>query len=152
MTKLVLWTVIFRTCKQIHCVIVLRLIDSWKLLLLVQYCGYQCLGYSASAILTQSPFSRSIFNIRYIIYVNDITSKLKNLNDVKDVITKKKLDVTTLKLIQSLNTSRLRQNGCHFPDDIFKWIFFNENVWILIKISLKFVSRGQFAISQHWFR
>ena len=41
-----------------------------------------------------------------------------------------------------LNTLRLRQNGRHFPDDIFKWIFFNENVWILIKISLKFVPKG----------
>ena len=29
-----------------------------------------------------------------------------------------------------------------FPDDIFKWIFLNENVWILIKISLKFVPGG----------
>ena len=30
-------------------------------------------------------------------------------------------------------------NGRHFADDIFKWIFLNENVWIPIKISLKFV-------------
>ena len=29
-----------------------------------------------------------------------------------------------------------------FPDDILKWIFLNENVWILIEISLKFVPRG----------
>ena len=35
-----------------------------------------------------------------------------------------------------INTLRLRQNGPHFPDDIFKWIFFNENVWISIQISL----------------
>ena len=35
-----------------------------------------------------------------------------------------------------------RQNGPHFPDDTFKWIFLNENVWISIKISLKFVPRG----------
>ena len=41
-----------------------------------------------------------------------------------------------------VNTLRLRQNGRHFPDDIFKWIFWNENVWILIKISLKFVPQG----------
>ena len=34
---------------------------------------------------------------------------------------------------------RSRQNGRHFPDDIFKWIFLWENVWISIKISLKFV-------------
>ena len=40
------------------------------------------------------------------------------------------------------NTLRPRQNGRHFPDDIFKWIFLNENVWISIKISLKFVLKG----------
>ena len=40
-----------------------------------------------------------------------------------------------------LNTLRPRQNGRHFPDDIFKSIFVNENVWILIKISLKFVPK-----------
>ena len=30
----------------------------------------------------------------------------------------------------------------HFAVDIFKCIFFNENVWISIKISLKFVPKG----------
>ena len=39
-------------------------------------------------------------------------------------------------------TLRPRQNGRHFPDDIFKWIFLNENLWILIDISLKFVPNG----------
>ena len=34
-----------------------------------------------------------------------------------------------------------RQNCRHFPDDIFKCIFFNENVLISIKISLKFVPK-----------
>ena len=41
-----------------------------------------------------------------------------------------------------VNTLRPRQNGRHFADDIFKWIFLNENVWIPIKISLKFVPQG----------
>ena len=40
------------------------------------------------------------------------------------------------------NSLRPRQNGRHFADDIFKCIFLNENVWILIKISLKFVPQG----------
>ena len=31
----------------------------------------------------------------------------------------------------------------HFPDDIFKCIFLDENVLISIKISLKFVPNGQ---------
>ena len=41
-----------------------------------------------------------------------------------------------------LNTLRPRQNGRHYPDDIFKCIFLNENAWIPIKISLKFVPKG----------
>ena len=32
-------------------------------------------------------------------------------------------------------------NGCHLPDNIFKWIFLNENIWISFTISLKFVLR-----------
>ena len=34
------------------------------------------------------------------------------------------------------------QNGHLFPDDIFKCIFLNENIKIVIKISLQFVSNG----------
>ena len=40
------------------------------------------------------------------------------------------------------NTLRPRQNGRYFADDIFKCIFLNENVWIPIKISMKFVPKG----------
>ena len=29
-----------------------------------------------------------------------------------------------------------------YADDIFNWIFLNEKVWILIKISLNFVPKG----------
>ena len=46
-------------------------------------------------------------------------------------------------MLQGVNTLRLSQNGCHFPDNICKCIFLNENVWILIKNSLKFVPKGQ---------
>ena len=42
----------------------------------------------------------------------------------------------------SVNSLRPRRNGRHFADDIFKCIFLNENDWIPIKISLKFVSSG----------
>ena len=41
----------------------------------------------------------------------------------------------------NLNTLRPRQNGRHFPDPIFEWIFLNENVRISIKISLKLVPK-----------
>ena len=51
---------------------------------------------------------------------------IKELHDVWD-------DIYTL---------RPRQNGRHFADDIFKRIFLNENIWIPIKISLKFVPKG----------
>ena len=40
------------------------------------------------------------------------------------------------------NTLRPRQNGRHFANDIFKCIVLNENVWISIKISLRFVPKG----------
>ena len=39
----------------------------------------------------------------------------------------------------TLSILRLRLNGCHFPDDIFKCIFVHKNVWISIGISPKFV-------------
>ena len=42
----------------------------------------------------------------------------------------------------SIYTLRMRQHGCHFPNNIFKCIFLNENAWILINISLKFVPKG----------
>ena len=41
-----------------------------------------------------------------------------------------------------LNSLRPRRNEYHFADDIFKRVFFNENVWISIKISLKFLPKG----------
>ena len=43
---------------------------------------------------------------------------------------------------QWVDTLRPRQNGRHFADDTFNRIFMNENVWILIKISMKFVPKG----------
>ena len=38
-----------------------------------------------------------------------------------------------------INTLRSRQEGCHFPDDVFTCIFAHENVENLVAISLKFV-------------
>ena len=48
----------------------------------------------------------------------------------------RKLGLTTV------NTLRPGRNDRHFPDDIVKWIFLNENVSIPIEISLKFVPKG----------
>ena len=41
-----------------------------------------------------------------------------------------------------INTLRPRQNGQHFPDNIFQCIFVNDSVWILNTSWLKFVHRG----------
>ena len=48
----------------------------------------------------------------------------------------------------SLNSLIPGQNGRHFADDIFKYIFLNEKIWILIKFSLKFVPKGPFDSNQ----
>ena len=50
--------------------------------------------------------------------------------------------LTVLRSEWGVNTLRPRQDGRHFADDIFKCIFVNENLWIPIKISLKFVPKG----------
>ena len=42
----------------------------------------------------------------------------------------------------ALNTLRPGQNGCHFTDDVLKYISLNENVWISVNISLKFVDNA----------
>ena len=47
---------------------------------------------------------------------------------------------------QSTNRAR------HFPNDILKYILLNENIWISIRFSLKFVPSFQLKINQHWFR
>ena len=52
------------------------------------------------------------------------------------------LNIEVLQGHHWFNTLRPRQNGRHFADDIFKCIFLNENVRILIKISLKVVPKG----------
>ena len=43
---------------------------------------------------------------------------------------------------QSFNSSPPGQNGRHFTDNIFNYIFMNENIIILMQISLKFAPMG----------
>ena len=50
------------------------------------------------------------------------------------------LGVTLFKFC--INTLGPRQDGCHFPDDIFRCISLNENIWFTINISLSFVLKG----------
>ena len=42
---------------------------------------------------------------------------------------------------KTINSLRPRQNRRHFADDILKCVFLNENEWISLRISLKFVSK-----------
>ena len=55
-------------------------------------------------------------------------------------------DVDTRVFIIWVNTWRPRRNRRHFAHDIFKCIFWNENVLIVIKISLKFNPKGPINI------
>ena len=51
----------------------------------------------------------------------------------------------TYKMVHVLNVlyaAPTGQNGRHFTDDNFKYIFMNEKFCILIRISLKFVPKG----------
>ena len=43
---------------------------------------------------------------------------------------------------QWVNTLRPRRSRRHFADDSFRYIFLNENIWISIKISLKFIAKS----------
>ena len=64
-----------------------------------------------------------------------------NIMDADDVATAG-ARASIIPKYSGFSTSRPRQDGRHFPDDIFKRIFLNENILILTKISLKFVPRG----------
>ena len=65
-------------------------------------------------------------------------------NDVnKWILVKRFAGVSCIFTYVYFNTLRAKQDGRCFPDDIFKCIFLHENVWLSIKISLKFVPDGQ---------
>ena len=51
-------------------------------------------------------------------------------------------DVSYKWICTFVNTLRPGQDDCKHPDDIFKYIFLNDNIWISIEISLKFVLKG----------
>ena len=45
--------------------------------------------------------------------------------------------------IVNIDSFKAKQNRRHFADAVSKCNFMNENVWIPMKISLKFVPKGQ---------
>ena len=90
----------------------------------------------------------SLPKILHILYNSDILEEepiLKWYNRVPESEGEQRRALRTsvkLLILVLFNTLRPRQNGCHFPDNILKFIFLNENVWILIKISVEFVPKG----------
>ena len=84
-------------------------------------------------------FQFSIFWYFYSIVYRPIKSSLAIGNYWNNGHQSKNFDGTNI--VIALNTWRPRQNRRHFADDIFRCIFLNENVWIRIKISLKFVPK-----------
>ena len=55
-------------------------------------------------------------------------------------------------LLTEINTLRPRQNGRHFPDGIFKWIFLNKNISISNRFHWILFPMLQLTIFKHWFR
>ena len=66
----------------------------------------------------------------------------KKLNVQIDIIDSASSLLRKPEIKSPVNTLRPGQDGRHVPDDIFKCIFLNENVWIFITISPKFVPKG----------
>ena len=71
--------------------------------------------------------------------IHDIDLQLERLQCFNGV---NSLMNVTMAQWKELNALWLGQDGCHFADNIFKCIFLNENLWISINISLKFVPKG----------
>ena len=59
---------------------------------------------------------------------------------------------TNLSRNWKINSLRLRQNGRHFTDDIFKSIFLKENVEFGLKFHWSLFPKVHLTIFQHWFR
>ena len=78
-------------------------------------------------------------------------------NYVIHILFNSKLDALKVKLRiygdnSNFNTLRPRQQKRHFADDTFKYIFFNECVWIVIKLHGSLFLGSQLTIFKHWFR
>ena len=95
--------------------------------------------------------------IFFVFFLSDDHSRVV-LSNATNVSGSDYINASTIVSTGPLTTLRPRQNGRHVPDDIFKCIFLNENIWISIKISLKFVPKGPInnitalvqIIAWHW--
>ena len=92
------------------------------------------------------PLYNLVFTIHRTMYwyINNKVTFSNMHRYVHDLVHHTDMDPMLNGIIHSVNKLRPRQYGRHFPDDIFKCIFLNENVGISIKISLNIVPRGPF--------
>ena len=82
-------------------------------------------------------------------YVNDIRHIIHTLGMFVQLISICKCNHY---LAEFINSFPLDKMSAALADDIFKGIFMNWNLCILIRISLKFVPKGPIDNNQHWFR
>ena len=75
-------------------------------------------------------FYFSMLLAKYLIFLHETDLILRYLVSIVD--TDGHIQVVVLSTHLYVKTLRPRQNGRHFPDDIFKCIFLTENVWIAI--------------------
>ena len=101
--------------------------------LLLQLLGKYATLWHTKAELPSGP--------EFQVHVPEILDSSLKTNSIVSLI-KSVLSLTKFLLCEYVNTLRTRQNGHYFADYIFKCIFLNENVYIPIKISLKFVPKG----------
>ena len=73
------------------------------------------------------------------------------VHQASDVMRNGWRDLTKYRGTFSVNTLRPRQDGRHFPDDIFKCIFLNEKIYFLLRFHWIVFAMVKSTILQHWF-
>ena len=116
--------------------LMLSLICAW-----IKYRGIYWCTYDYNCLVDAEPVTINFPWVHFIqlLVTYFITSYIITFADANLKVTHQP---NTYKICHSVNTLRPTQNGRHFADDTFKRIFVNENVRILIEISLKFVPKG----------
>ena len=101
-------------------------------------CTASCLGGTIVAVTTEGVPSHGRFHTWYL---HTKIGMFDSWNNFAAGLVRV-ISHTMMGVLIAINTLRLRQNGRHFTDNIFKCIFLNENFRILIRFSLKFVLKG----------
>ena len=106
-----------------------------------------CLPHSPSVSLYLSQYgSIWVVNVCWVNVTTDQSAVWQTMSTIEvwdwisNFISHFIMDVT---IHAGVDTSRPRPNGQHFTFNIIKCVFLNENTWILINISLKFVPKGK---------